>query len=208
MSNITSARQVRLQRGSGLAFLLGFLKRPDLVGSVVPSSRFLERRIVNVAAIAQARLAVEFGPGTGGTTRAILEALPGDGKLLAIEINPEFASRLRANHDPRLIVHQGSAEHIQETLSHYELARPDAIVSGIPFSTMPLSLGRQILHSLWSCLAPGGRFVAYQFREQVAVIGRDLLGNPDIELELLNVPPVRVFCWRKPDEMESPAPPG
>jgi hypothetical protein len=51
-------------------------------------------------------------------------------------------------------------------------------------------------------MAPGGRFVAYQFRDQVALIGRELLGKPDIELELLNVPPVRVYCWRKPADKE------
>lgn len=207
MTDITNLRRERLRRGDGLAFLLGFLRRPGVVGSVVPSSRFLERRIVNVAAIAKARLVVEFGPGTGGTTRAILDALPEDAKLLAIEIDPEFASHLRANRDPRLIVHLGSAEHIWETLAHYGLSRPDAIVSGIPFSTMPQALGRRILHALWSCMAPGGRFVAYQFRDQVALIGRDLLGQPDIELELLNVPPVRVYCWRKPADEEMTGPP-
>lgn len=200
MDEITNNRRVRIRRGSGLAFLLGFLRRPGLVGSVVPSSRFLERRLVNIADIAKARLVVELGPGTGGTTRAILDALPKDARLLAIEIDPRFASLLRADPDPRLTVQLGSAEQIREILAAHGLSQPDAIISGIPFSTMPPLLGQRILHVLWHCLAPGGRFVAYQFREQVALIGRELLGQPDIEVELLNVPPVRVYCWRKPAE--------
>lgn len=202
MDDMTNSRRIRLRRGSGLAFLLGFLRRPDLVGSVVPSSRFLERRLINIANIAKARLVVELGPGTGGTTRAILDAMPKDSRLLAIEIDPQFASLLRSDPDPRLTVHLGSAEHIRETLAAYGLSRPDAIVSGIPFSTMPPVLGQRILHALWSSLAPGGRFVAYQFRGQVALIGRELLGKPNIEVELLNVPPVRVYCWRKPAGQE------
>lgn len=202
MDDLTNNRQVRIRRGSGLAFLLGFLRRPGLVGSVVPSSRFLERRLINIANIGKARLVVELGPGTGGTTRAILDALPKDSRLLAIEIDPQFASLLRSDPDPRLTVHLGSAEHIRETLAAYSLSRPDVIVSGIPFSTMSPGLGQRILHALWSSLAPGGRFVAYQFRGQVALIGRELLGKPNIEVELLNVPPVRVYCWRKPEGPE------
>ena len=202
MDDITNSRRVRARRGNGLAFLLGFLRRPGLVGSVVPSSRFLERRLINIANITKARLVVELGPGTGGTTQAILAALPKDSRLLAIEIDPGFASLLRSEPDPRLTVHLGSAEQIGEILSAHGLSQPDAIISGIPFSTMPPVLGQRILHMLWHCLAPGGRFVAYQFREQVALIGRELLGKPSIEVELLNVPPVRVYCWRKPASQE------
>jgi phosphatidylethanolamine/phosphatidyl-N-methylethanolamine N-methyltransferase len=71
-------------------------------------------------------------------------------------------------------------------------------VSGIPFSTMPLSLGRQIVSSLWDSLAPRGRFVAYQFRDRVASLGRELLGDPQVDVELLNVPPMRFYRWDKP----------
>lgn len=30
------------------------------------------------------------------------------------------------------------------------------------------------------------------------MLGRDILGQPDVSLALLNVPPMRVYCWRKP----------
>ena len=53
-------------------FFRGFLRQPALIGSVIPSSRFLERRIVEAYGIAHSRMVVELGPGTGGTTRAIL----------------------------------------------------------------------------------------------------------------------------------------
>jgi phospholipid N-methyltransferase len=57
--------------GNGyLAFFRGFLRHPSLIGSVIPSSRFLERRVVEVAGIAHSRSVVELGPGTGGITRA------------------------------------------------------------------------------------------------------------------------------------------
>ena len=188
----------RRRRGYRLRFFCGFLRRPAEVGSVVASSRSLERRLVAAAAVAGARLVVELGPGTGGTTQAILDALPPGGRLLVIEINPDFAALLSAHPDPRLIVHHGSAAQLGETLAHYGLSLPEAVISGIPFSTMSSALGRHILHGIWSCLAPGGRFVAYQFRQRVALLGRDLLGRPVTEVELRNLPPVRVFRWGKP----------
>lgn len=197
MDDVNDVQDGRTQRGHGLAFFNGFLKRPVQVGSVVPSSRFLERRIIEVAEIVNARLVVELGPGTGGTTQAILDALPAESKLLAIEISPEFAERLKANPDPRLIVHRGSAEHIREALAIHGFSAPDVVISGIPFSTIPKFLGRRIISAVWSQLDTGGRFVAYQFRSRVASLGQELLGTPDTTLELLNMPPMRVYRWRK-----------
>jgi phosphatidylethanolamine/phosphatidyl-N-methylethanolamine N-methyltransferase len=179
-------------------FFLGFLRHPALIGSIIPSSRFLERRIVEAAGITRSRMVVELGPGTGGTTRAILAAMPLEAQLLAIEINPDFAAYLKAVPDPRLYVYLGSAEHMRTALAAVNHARPDAVVSGIPFSTMPQSVGREILREIWDCLAPGGRFVAYQVMNRVAQLEPALLGDPHVQLEFLNVPPLRVYSWRKP----------
>ena len=63
-----SIDKLRPQPDDRLAFFQGFLKKPGQVGSIIPSSRFLERRIVRAAGIERARLVVELGPGTGGTT--------------------------------------------------------------------------------------------------------------------------------------------
>jgi phospholipid N-methyltransferase len=187
----------RLQDDDRFAFLQGFLRHPERVGSVVPSSRFLERRIVEAGAIGSAVVVVELGPGTGGTTRAMLQALPEESTLLALEIDPAFVERLREIPGPRLVVHQGSAEQIREALDHHGLGAADAVVSGIPFSTMPDAVARRILHEVWESLGPGGRFVAYQFRDRVADLGEEIAGVPKVEVELLNVPPMRVYSWRK-----------
>jgi phospholipid N-methyltransferase len=145
-------------------------------------------------------MVVELGPGTGGTTRAILHALPRASKLCAIEINPRFVSLVRKNPDPRLTVQLGAAEEIAEILEAQGLPKPDVVLSGIPFSTIEPGLGRKIMEQIGSVLAPGGQFVAYQFRDRVSVLGREIFGAPRVEVELLNVPPMRVYCWRKPQE--------
>lgn len=179
-----------------LAFLRGFLEKPKEVGSIIPSSRFLEKRLVRVAELAQANLAIELGPGTGGTTRALLSAMRPDARLLAIEINPHFAKLLRKTiRDPRLVVHEGSAADIGEALDAHQLPAADVILSGIPFSTMSESLGLDILRDVNRHLAPGGRFVAYQFRDRVESLGRQVFGAPQVQMELRNVPPMRFYRW-------------
>lgn len=180
-----------------LAFLRGFLRDPAGVGSVIPSSRFMERRIVRMSDVSQAKVVVELGPGTGGTTRALLAAMPADSKLICIEIDPYFVELVRKIDDPRLIVHRGSAEHVADVVHDYGLPSPDAIISGIPFSTMPPQLGRLIAQRVHDALPPGGRFVAYQFRPQVAVLSNPVFGMAELdEREWLNIPPMRVYRWR------------
>lgn len=181
-----------------LEFFRGFLKRPKEVGSVIPSSRFLEKRIVKSAGLTQAKLAVELGPGTGGTTRAFLRALPTQSRLLAIEILPDFVRLLRRTFsDERLVVHEGSATDIPSALAEHGFGAPDVILSGIPFSTMEREVGLEILRSVHESLAPGGRFVAYQFRDRVETLGRHVFGDAHVQTEVLNVPPMRVYRWEK-----------
>jgi phospholipid N-methyltransferase len=192
-----SLDRLRPQPDDRLAFFTGFLKRPREVGSIIPSSRFLERRVTRTAGLGTAKLVVELGPGTGGTTRSFLRAMKPDAKLLAIEINPHFVGVLRRNPDPRLIVHHGSATDLRPILDKHELPAPDAILSGIPFSTMPRALGREILRAVHDVLEPGGCFVAYQVRDVVEGLGNEVFGHASKQTELLNVPPMRVYRWEK-----------
>jgi len=189
------ARQALRER---LAFLREFVAHPGQVGSVIPSSHTLEQRLVRNAQLLRARCVVELGPGTGGTTRAFLRAMPTTAQLLAIELSEDFAARLRLSiRDPRLTVVHGSAEYIDRFLAEHGLPAPDAVISGIPFSTMPRELADGIAAGIARVLAPGGRFVAYQVRPHVADYATPYLGQARRQWELINIPPVRVFTWTR-----------
>jgi len=207
LAGIAPASRERERREGGplpalrerVAFLRGFIAHPDQVGSVIPSSHVLEQRLVRSARLLRARCVVELGPGTGGTTRAFLRAMPSAAHLLAIELNEEFAARLRTSiRDPRLKVVQGSAEFIARFLDEHGLPAPNAVISGIPFSTMPREVADRIAAEIARVLAPGGRFVAYQVRAHVARYATPYLGAARKEWEVINIPPVRVFTWTRP----------
>lgn len=189
----------RLAHDPRVQFFRGFLQRPKEVGSIIPSSRFLEKRIVRAAGIREARTLVELGPGTGGTTRALLRAMDPGATLVAIEINPRFVRLLETTlDDPRLHVVHGSAADVSDALAGLGLPAPDVILSGIPFSTMPPALGASIVQSAHDALSPTGRFVAYQVRDRVEGLGNRVFGPASVQTELLNVPPMRVYRWDKP----------
>lgn len=181
----------------GLVFIQEFLKHPLQIGSIIPSSRYLERRIVAAAGIASANVIVELGAGTGGVTRAILRAMPQHAKLLSIEINPQFYSLLKSIEDDRLIAHFGSACELKEIISLYDLDAPNVVISGIPFSTMSRGTGTQIIEAISSQITPNGRFIAYQVSNRVATLCQPILGSGQTMTEFLNIPPMRIFQWEK-----------
>lgn len=194
----TSGRTAGATGAGSLDFLRGFLRNPAQVGSVIPSSPQLEQRLVQCARVREARTVVELGPGTGGTTRALLAAMAPGTVLLGIELDADFFGGLqRSIRDPRLILAQGSAERLGELLQEHRLPAPDVIVSGIPFSTMPAAVSRRIAQCIATVLRPGGRFVAYQVRAHVADFMTPHLGTPEKQWEMMNVPPMRVFTWVK-----------
>ena len=203
-----AGRRARAEGDAPGLFFRSFLERPREVGSIIPSSRFLERRVARVAALRDARVVVELGPGTGGTTQALLRAMRPDARALAIEINPRLAERVRRRlPDPRLLVHAGSAAEIAEALGAHDLDAPDVVISGIPFSTMPRPLALAILRAVRDVLAPGGRFVAYQVRDRVAVLAREVFAPPStVALEVRNVPPMRVYRFDGPARGSSTSP--
>ncbi|HMB38232.1 MAG TPA: methyltransferase type 12, partial [Wenzhouxiangellaceae bacterium] len=189
----------RTRSNKSIDFFRGFLKDPRQVGSVIPSSRFMERKIIEFSELADARVVVELGPGTGGTTRALLRAMRPDARLLAIDLDSRFTAIVAAIDDPRLIAHTGSAADLGAVLKQHGLVAADVVISGIPFSTMPTEIGSAILQSVFDSLADGGRFVAYQFRAEVARLAAPVFGDSRRAAPVpLNIPPMRIWQWTKP----------
>lgn len=183
--------------GGRFTFFSEFLKHPLQICSIIPSSRFVERRIIETAGVDSAKSIIELGPGTGGTTRAILSAMAPQAKLLSIEINPRLYKLVKRIRDDRFIIHHGSAENLRQIMSEYGLDAPEVFISGIPFSTISRSSGSKILAAISSALVPGGRFVAYQVSSQVASVCRPFLGTAQVEMQIFNIPPLRIYRWEK-----------
>jgi phospholipid N-methyltransferase len=151
-----------------LLFARNFIRHPRMLGSIIPSSRFLINQVLEPIDWQRARVIVEYGPGVGSITKEILRRMRPDAHLVAIETNRDFVEFLRnALPDPRLHVVQDSAAEVEAVLRRLHLAPASYIVSGIPFSTMSDALRMDIVRTTRAALEPGGAFLVYQFSSRV-----------------------------------------
>jgi phospholipid N-methyltransferase len=184
-----------------LVFARTFLRHPVMLGSVIPSSRFLIDNVLAQVDWRSTRVIVEYGPGVGNFTAAILERMRDDGHLVAIERERDLATYLSSTlRDPRLQVVQQSAERVQSVLKALKFEQADCIISGIPYSTMAPHIRRAVLHSSYNVLRPGGSMIVYQFTSSVAPHLRELFGEVRQGFEPRNILPARIFsCCRQPN---------
>lgn len=175
-------------------FAKNFFQHPRMLGSVIPSSRFLIRRLLGEIDFGRARVFVEYGPGVGTITRHILRRMRPDAVLVVLETNPEFVSYLRRTlPDPRLRVVHGSAATVRSALAAAGVERADYAISGIPFSTMPEQVRADILRATRDVLRPSGAFLVYQFSPKVLPYLREVFSRVRREFEPLNVLPAHLF---------------
>jgi phospholipid N-methyltransferase len=180
-----------------IQFLRGFLRNPKEVGSIIPSSKFLTRRVLECGDVTRARVIVELGPGTGVLTREILRRMAPGATLVAVEINRDFVRLLRHElRDPRLVIYEGPGAEIELALAQAGVGCADLVVSGVPFSTMERGEGRRTLLAAKRVLGPGGRFVAYQFRSHVRRMAEPLFGPAETHAGIWNLPPMRIYVFR------------
>jgi phospholipid N-methyltransferase len=179
---------------SGLLFGRTFLRHPRMLGSVVPSSRFLISRILRQVDWDRTRVVVEAGPGVGTVTTAILDRVGSDGSLVAFEMNHTFVAHLRSEiPDPRLSVLHRSAAEAETALQELGIGSADLLVSGIPLSGLSRAERLELLEGWRRVLRPGGVLVVYQFTRSALPDLKHVFGQVRQEFEPLNVLPARVF---------------
>jgi phospholipid N-methyltransferase len=178
----------------GLLFARNFLKYPHMLGSLVPSSRFLVNDLLSQVDWERARVLVEYGPGVGTITQQILKRMRPDAVLVAIELNPEFVTFLQDEvQDPRLRVVCGSACDVRRVLAQLNLSFADYIISGIPYSLIPDPTRREILEESRQLLHPEGALLVYQFTRTVLPHLQSVFGSVEQGFQPLNILPARLF---------------
>ena len=185
---------------STFAYLKNLAKDKN-IGSITPTSSFGVKRILRKIDFNKAKLIVEYGPGLGVITKKILQRLKPNGRLIAIEANPQFAKELRKRiRDPRLIVIKDSAENVLKILDQFDGREADYIVSGIPFSFFNTALKDRILSVTKLALGSKGKFLVYQFVVPFSLPKTDIKHKIKEhmillkeEFEILNIPPLRIY---------------
>jgi len=184
-------------RSSVALFARNFFRYPAMLGSIVPSSRFLVKDILSRIDWNRARVVVEFGPGVGTITREMLRRMRGDAVLIVIELNEEFVEYLRDTFlDPRLRIVNGSAVDVRRILAEQGIDAADYVISGLPYSLLSESLRREIVAESRLALRPSGSLLVFQFNRKLLPYLKSSFQSVQQNLQVLNILPALIFDCR------------
>lgn len=177
-----------------LVFLKGFFKNWREVGSPVPSSRHVAKRICQFIDFERARTIVEIGAGTGVITHEILNSLQPDGQLIVFEVNEEFCQQLRSIGDSRLTVHNISAFEMHRVL----IEKADYLVSGIPIATLAKAEFSRLCSAVNQVLQTNGFFIQLQLSLVSYGKLKRSFREVNVGFTLRNTPPAFMYRCRWP----------
>lgn len=183
-------------RGTGL-FFRRWLANPLRMGSIIPSSPALTRRIAGLA-IDEAGsdgAVLELGAGTGVVSRALLHAGLAAERLIVVEIEPDMVRQLREDL-PGVTVIEGDARRMVELLPERFRGRIGAVVCGIPLVMLPRPEQARFISAM-DAVAPRRGFFHYSYcitsplpREHHGLTGGRRSWTP------FNFPPAGVWHYR------------
>ncbi len=177
-------------------FFSSFLRSPNTVGSIAPSSRFLARSLARSLPPGVLTV-VELGPGTGSVTAELHRTLPAGSRLIVVELSPDFSARLEGRF-PGVEIITGDARHLPTILKEHGLTQVDAVISCLPLGNLSRTDAHAILVAARAVLRPGGRFAMFQYLGWNFREVRQLFSSIHIRWVPLNIPPAFVFRGVRP----------
>jgi phosphatidylethanolamine/phosphatidyl-N-methylethanolamine N-methyltransferase len=189
-----------------VSFLGEFLRSPMTVGAVAPSGPALARMATAAVPTTGAPVVVELGPGTGSFTAAIQRRLAGEGRHIAVEVNPRFAQDLAARHPAVDVVHADATD-LADVLARRGFHRADVVVSGLPWAAFAEDRQRDVLAAVVAALPPHGAFTTFAYvHARWAPPARRLLRSMRSTFDEVvigrtvwaNLPPALVYYCRRP----------
>lgn len=142
-----------------MTFLFEYVRHPLRTGTPSATQGAVARALAGGAGLDSARRVVELGAGTGAITGALADRLAPGAELLAVEVNPALARRLRRRcAAPNVDVVCASAVRLGELLRARRITSVDRVICTLPWTVMPVGQQRRILHAVREVLHDDGEF--------------------------------------------------
>lgn len=180
-----------------IEFFRESLKNLRTTGTFTRSSKSLCKHMIKYVDYQNAKVLVELGAGDGVITKHILNKMEKDTILLSFEVNAEFCRQMRAIDDPRLFIIEDSAENLEKYLIEHQFTEIDAVISAIPFVSLPDELGLSIIGNCERFLKKGGLFIQMNYSLLAKKLYQKVFGNVDVHFVALNIPPAFVLVSEK-----------
>jgi phospholipid N-methyltransferase len=178
---------------------LKFLKEAftDLrIGAVTTTSKYVIRKILRELN-PKMFYAVEYGPGDGIITELLIERLPPDGRIAAIETNDSFVAGLKALNEPRLTVIQGNVVDESAKLRDLGWPRIDTVLSSVPLTYLFKEDREKVIKQTYEALPTGGQFIVWQYSMLVLPLLKKYFQDVRVTLEPRNLLPYFVMTASK-----------
>jgi phospholipid N-methyltransferase len=134
-----------------------FIRHGTTIASFAPSSPFLARTIIRGIDFEQAKVIVELGSGTGPVTTELAKRIKPGTRVIAIEQDPDFCTRLREKF-PHFDIVEGDAAKLDEILDERGIDFADHVISGLPMPSIPYKIREAIFEVSNRRLRPGGTY--------------------------------------------------
>jgi len=204
--SVNKVRQVSFSRAASnkinnaqtpawLLFAREILRNPRTMGAGLPSTPRLAQAMANFVPMTENELVVELGAGTGIVTEALLQRGIPPERLIAIEQAPSLTEYLHQRY-PQARIINGDALHLSQLLGS-DCQQVTTIVSGLPFRSLPHSIGHGIIEQIKAVLPKNGLLIQFTYD----ISGRTLFLPSEFKrvshkIVWRNFPPARVDVYQ------------
>jgi phosphatidylethanolamine/phosphatidyl-N-methylethanolamine N-methyltransferase len=176
-------------------FFRRWLRNPLQMGSIIPSSPSLCRKIAAAVERGPDEYVLELGAGTGVVSQALLAAGVPAERLVVVEIVPEMADHLREKL-PGVNVITGDAFELARAMPAHMHGRIGTAICGIPLVLLPLERQQAFVDAV-EAVAPGKGFLLYTYCATSPLpYGKLGLSAKRVAFTPANFPPASVWRYR------------
>ena len=179
-------------------FIKQFWKDKKMIGSMVPSSKYLAAKMLDHIPFKNTKLIIELGPGTGIFTEKIIQKLDVTTQLIVLELNSEFYQELKAKIcHTNVHIKEASADKIGEIMLELGFEKADIIISSLPLANFSAKLRNSILEVVKESLNENGSFIQFQYSLNAYKNLKQLFPVVKLNFTALNFPPAFVYTCSK-----------
>lgn len=180
--------------GGTALFIQKFIQSPLQVGSLLPSSAALARKMTSKVNWENIRHAAELGAGTGVITSEILRCSNPEACLYVFEKDSDMREGLQDKHT-QAHFYEDASEIVKSIGKGDEVL--DVVFSGLPFANFTKDMRTQIVEEVYRSLRPGGKLVAFQYSTQMKKTFQTYFKEVEISFVPWNFPPAFVYICKK-----------
>ncbi|MEY3901572.1 MAG: hypothetical protein RL189_878 [Pseudomonadota bacterium] len=172
-----------------------FVRSPQQIGTIIPSSRFLARKMIACVNAQSAKCIVELGAGTGSITSEMLRQAGAQTRVLIIDVNADAVRLLkeRLKQSTNVEIIHADARYLEKILGERGIESVEAIVSSLPFTSLSSEMTDEILATAARVLKADGHFVAFQYTTVLSRKFADFFQIRAKKLEFRNIPPAIIY---------------